>query len=718
MKKYNNDFIEYYNYHAKEMSENEVVGVEPSHDFIFGDLDEPEENDSDTTDPPPSDEKVEFCPDDVRKWNGLVDIWIGQLTKQAEMIKDSCIPNPLTITTDIIERQKSDIEKFKRDPHKDCPFESFSETVNQGTQIWKGYEQNNLDLFKSKCCTFASVEQTLDVDFEEYLNKRAGEYHTSWIVEIHRSAEEQVEDSSYTLGIDHDQKPEFERLAGTFLNNYLEKIRTDLASLTPECTQNSPEFMQKFEEKVINFENQLNSSFLNEFYKLDVDTNEPSQGPTRGENLGEALRRAAIDSRSRGTWLAYIGGAAISIGLFTLGFSLKVAKAAASTATTPTGAPLAVSASGFALIGGSLFVTGLVAEGFAIQNFIDADNQDARANFYKQIEEKLNRGEIDLIIKENEHLIHQSIQERINSELDRIISLPPELQDAAFDKLEKFDITRITQEVMVSIILNQSTLILDAMEIFGIQNRPRDIDIDGPEDRNSFVSRAAISVGGNYHPIALESVDCIGKQCEAFPRLRYRVRVIQPGRSLNNYEYSPQMLQRSARLLEGVPVQAYGFGQYQPMFSHLPAELEPMQPSGFALNRVGLLKEAAYENHPDFGEGLFATLVVDKAAEGWAKAILDEATTPGGNGTGVSIFADIDGDYGYDDHNDDMYVKVNNIQRFRSVDLASQPAAGGAIVAAIEDAGSKQRAHLNALKAAIKSLTIEEIITARQGYAH
>ncbi len=242
------------------------------------------------------------------------------------------------------------------------------------------------------------------------------------------------------------------------------------------------------------------------------------------------------------------------------------------------------------------------------------------------------------------------------------------------------------------------------------------IPFEGPLGNQATLE--SLPIHKTFQPIALESVDCIGEQCEAFPRLRYRVRVIQPGRSLNNYEYSPQMLRRSARLLEGVPVQAYGFGQYQPMFSHLPAELEPMQPSGFALNRVGLLKEAAYENHPDFGEGLFATLVVDKAAEGWAKAILDEATTPGGNGTGVSIFADIDGDYGYDDLNDNMYVKVNNIQRFRSVDLASQPAAGGAIVAAIEDAGSKQRAHLNALKAAIKSLTIEEIITARQGYAH
>ncbi len=216
--------------------------------------------------------------------------------------------------------------------------------------------------------------------------------------------------------------------------------------------------------------------------------------------------------------------------------------------------------------------------------------------------------------------------------------------------------------------------------------------------------------------ISLESVDCIGEQCETFPRLRYRVRVIQPGRSLNNYEYSPQMLQRSARLLEGVPVQAYGFGQYQPMFSHLPTDLEPMQPSGFALNRVGILKEPAYESHPQFGEGLFATLIVDKAAEEWAKAILDEATTPGGNGTGVSIFADIDGDYGYDDLTDEMYVRVNAIKNFRSVDLASQPAAGGAIVAAMEDAGWEQRENLEQLKEEIQKLTIEEIIEARRGH--
>lgn len=266
------------------------------------------------------------------------------------------------------------------------------------------------------------------------------------------------------------------------------------------------------------------------------------------------------------------------------------------------------------------------------------------------------------------------------------------------------------------------TFVNGLLHFFGLGNFPEALQLICPGvgvGEEPFPGPRESLINPHYDiPIALESVDCIGEQCEAFPRLRYRVRVIQPGRSLNNYEYSPQMLRRSARLLEGVPVQAYGFGQYQPMLSHLPAELEPMQPSGFALNRVGLLKDAAYENHPDFGEGLFATLIVDKAAEGWAKAILDEATTPGGNGTGVSIFADIDGDYGYDDLNDDMYVKVNNITRFRSVDLASQPAAGGAIVAAIEDAGSQQRKYLNALKEAIKSLTVEEILTARQGYAH
>lgn len=226
---------------------------------------------------------------------------------------------------------------------------------------------------------------------------------------------------------------------------------------------------------------------------------------------------------------------------------------------------------------------------------------------------------------------------------------------------------------------------------------------------------SALQIPYQQLPIALESVDCIGEHCESFPRLRYRVRAIQPGRSLNNYEYSPQMLRRSTRLLEGVPVQAYGFGQYKPMFSHLPTDLDPMQPSGFALNRVGVLQEPAYESHPDFGEGLFATLVVDKAAEGWAKAILDEATTPGGNGTGVSIFADIDGDYGYDDLTDEMYVRVNAIRNFRSVDLASQPAAGGAIVAAMEDVGWEQREYLEQLKEEIQKLSIEEIIEARRG---
>jgi len=239
-------------------------------------------------------------------------------------------------------------------------------------------------------------------------------------------------------------------------------------------------------------------------------------------------------------------------------------------------------------------------------------------------------------------------------------------------------------------------------------NRSTINTVDDPEPPQESVRRFEL-------PIAHESADCIGEQCGLIPRLRYRVRVIQPGRSLNNYHYAPEMLAQSATLLEGVPVQAYGYGQYQPMFSHLPQDVEPMQPSGFALNRVGVLTDAAYENHPQFGEGLYATLMVDKSAEGWARAILDEATTPGGNGTGVSIFADIHGDYDYDPLDDELFVNVQAIKRFRSVDLASRPAAGGAIVAALEDACLGERDRLASLQWWIMHLPAEEIMAARNG---
>ncbi len=304
-----------------------------------------------------------------------------------------------------------------------------------------------------------------------------------------------------------------------------------------------------------------------------------------------------------------------------------------------------------------------------------------------------------------EKLRETNIKEHVREVLDRIISR----QQNLLDLVAQPGIDLVSPDFFEPTFTPKSQTPGRNLPPFDL----KDIEV---QQQSRQLGRSGLPFPGQFNPISMESVDCIGEQCEAFPRLRYRVRVIQPGRSLNNYEYSPQMLQRSARLLENVPVQAYGFGQYQPMFSHLPADLEPMQPSGFALNRVGLLKEAAYENHPDFGEGLFATLVVDKAAERWAKAILDEATTPGGNGTGVSIFADIDGDYGYDDFADEMYIKVNAIKNFRSVDLASQPAAGGAIVAAMEDAGWEQREYLEQLKEEIQKLSIEEIIEARRGY--
>lgn len=484
------------------------------------------------------------------------------------------------------------------------------------------------------------------------------------------------------------------------------------------CVKNPQAYMGELVNDIIDHQEKLNRNIVEYLRKI------------QGEfaSIGEALHEeiTALEAKEIATSIAKerailsLGVAAIAVGV--LGgvlAGLVAANAAAVTGGTSLFLlPEAVSV-GFALGGAVLSIEWFIErhyEGELNSIARRLNNVEDRIGVYRTIHERAQSigffGVNDLID------LNAELNRRIEERVDEILSLPQEQWVAAFTRFEEVEIIEISDQAAESITRRNQDFIDEMNRVIEevlaeAETASRQIPQRG-RGQPGFGGSAVESFPAL--PIALESVDCIGEQCESFPRLRYRVRVIQPGRSLNNYEYSPKMLQRSAKLLEDVPVQAYGFGQYQPMFSHLPTDLESMQPSGFALNRVGMLREPAYENHSEFGEGLFATLVMDESAEGWAKAILDEATTPSGNGTGVSIFADIDGDYGYDDLTDEMYVKVNSIKNFRSVDLASQPAAGGAIVAAMEGAGWEQREHLEQLKEEIQNLTIEEIIEARLGY--
>lgn len=191
---------------------------------------------------------------------------------------------------------------------------------------------------------------------------------------------------------------------------------------------------------------------------------------------------------------------------------------------------------------------------------------------------------------------------------------------------------------------------------------------------------------------------------------KYLVKVIQPGMSLNNYFYDANMLREAAPLLENIPVQAYGFGQGD-FFGHLGVEEAELQPNGFFLNRVGLLQQPQFLDDGPQGPGQYATLVVDEHACKWACPVLDTAVQEGNNGVGLSIFAEIDGDYAYDPKSDQMYINVKKIKNYRSVDLASKPAAGGAVVALASE--NQGHAHMEEIKAMIRSMPKDKLLKMR-----
>jgi len=238
----------------------------------------------------------------------------------------------------------------------------------------------------------------------------------------------------------------------------------------------------------------------------------------------------------------------------------------------------------------------------------------------------------------------------------------------------------------------------------------------GDGEEKTFIAGESMLGVDSPTSVALESVQCVDGNCELGPdkRKRFLVKAIEPGMSLNNFHYPAELLRARANLLDGVPVQAYGFGKYEAMFTHLPDGHEELQPSGFRLNRVGVLKEPfwvgpdsrAHEDlYHEYGEGAYAYLEVDRTSESWAVDYLND-------GGGLSIFADIDGEYRFDPKSDSVYVSVEDISRFRSVDFASQPAAGGKILHAVESIQQGRKHEMQRFKGEVLALGAGEILDA------
>lgn len=741
-------------------------GTKPKPDNTFGQLPDPIQKNSATNSTDIDCDQISIKLHNARITAGNI------LEGRKDSFRERCIDS----LPDVLKMLDAGIEKLngygdvlfdcgKSEADNNKIFKALDEDIPNDLKF---YDNEALRIANKGCCTSTAIfAKDLEQEFEIARRSRVAEFKGHWDTQIaiDKETREMLSDP-LTAGLDippegtpisvfgivDDQEPELERfIHGLIAREYGNNL-SFYNSASAKCPKTTGEFLDEFLKSMSDFERLLNENIEGEIIRLRTGTRDILEIVANEHD--EAERDRQIVERSQIMALLGLAVVAAIVGVAFWYVSIPAALAAGGAAAAQAVGRTAVTY-GFR----TLASTGVLSEviHFVIGDDINKRLKDAEKQLqaYREIQERMNQGRATFFGQADFERMVEEIDTSIRDKVDAILSLPEEEQEDAWIALESYSKNLGKQIFMRELRNNQEFIewvntIADEVisGIEGAELTPAEVDL-GPGierddslfdlggDKNdpiifdfqqleenqelpnggqrSQFGRTGLSTFDTKFPIALESVDCIGEQCGAFPQLRYRVRVIQPGRSLNNYEYSPQMLQHSARLLEGVPVQAYGFGQYQPMFSHLPADLEPMQPSGFALNRVGVLKEPAYKSHPDFGEGLFATLVVDKAAEGWAKTILDEATTPGGNGTGVSIFADIDGDYGYDDFSDEMYVKVNAIKSFRSVDLASQPAAGGAIVAAMEDAGWEQREYLEQLKEEIQKLTIEEIIEARRG---
>lgn len=164
--------------------------------------------------------------------------------------------------------------------------------------------------------------------------------------------------------------------------------------------------------------------------------------------------------------------------------------------------------------------------------------------------------------------------------------------------------------------------------------------------------------------------------------------VIETGLSKNGTFYPEKCLRDATSLFENARVCAYGFGD---SFDHLPDAVARSRPEGFAVNIVGWLEKARFGNftRPDgtTGKGIIARLHVLEGAE-WLKKNLKDAWLHGKtNVFGLSI--DAEGQAHDAEVNGRRVKLVEKIDKVKSTDIVSHPAAGGSLLRLVASLGGK-----------------------------
>ncbi len=161
--------------------------------------------------------------------------------------------------------------------------------------------------------------------------------------------------------------------------------------------------------------------------------------------------------------------------------------------------------------------------------------------------------------------------------------------------------------------------------------------------------------------------------------------IIQSGLSKNGRFYSEDLLLRSAKLFEGAKAYAYEFkGDY---LDHLPDFAKEAQPEGFAKNLVGWFENVRFDEFIGADgkahTGLVATFrCTDERVR---KTFLNAWKEGKRDLLGFSI--DVDGTISREWMEGRLVDKVESIGRVTSVDVVSQPAAGGQVVRLVASQG-------------------------------
>lgn len=171
----------------------------------------------------------------------------------------------------------------------------------------------------------------------------------------------------------------------------------------------------------------------------------------------------------------------------------------------------------------------------------------------------------------------------------------------------------------------------------------------------------------------------------------WEVVIIRAGESLNGTYYDAEILKESAGLFEDKKVYAFKLGG---KYDHLPPQIQKAVPQGFAGDIVGWLESVRFGKFLENGqerEGLLATFKITENAL-WLRQLLRDSFLEGKQLLGFSINAE--GEARYERVNGKTVKRVKEIRSVESVDLVTEPAAGGQIMKLVASTTLQEQSRL------------------------